>query len=1043
MLSILVPPAAGGFPPALALRQDSSGSSGSYHTAPGSPEPQGPRPVLDGADDDDGGNGVPGLGQPAKFAGLHARVSGRGAGPAGSGGSQLRLSISAQNSRQEPGSGFSKRPGPRPSPSPFQLRTLPSGEMEVIFTTGPLGGTPVQVPSDSDEADSEVQQLTGLSFHSLTTRPQGPYLDVHSPSARASSSPSPAPSDGSNQADRWATYLDLHQEAEPSVPGLPELPAPSGRTQFECVEVALEDQASLTKQRTVPKRQIELRRKPSPPELDAARANALPRRKLFLRTGSLDESLTRLQAASNLVQTALARKLQAEQTLCPGQPTPRGGAQRIQTPPGPWLSADCNTQKPADWPLAWPEARESEAPTRRSVRSPRRDSRDLRNRGTSQTGLPPREPAKEAPLPPVKPVGLRAPEGVVSIRVPRPWPSLRERAIRRDKPAPGTEPLGPVSSSIFLLSGEKSQEAPESRPRSELGQRQKSLSPKRTLEDRVTQETPSPSPQETPNPSPQETPSPSPQETWDPTVQASLIPSMQEAPKEAFLETPSTQSNRDLTVQGSQTSPTLETAVPDTWEPRDAPAPAGRSRVTIPRPRDVRKLVKNTYSLSFPAAPSTSLVLPEPPCAPGGPSEESEAPPGAPEPPVPVHYTSTFQKDFLPIVPHPYEVPEQPVTGGVGASDSDAFSHSEAPQGHQLPQPQPQPKSYAEGDSTPRRKAENCTAKPFARSEIRLPRALSLTRKLEGAPRVRAQPETSTEISPASLGYSPQAEVQRLLPEGEVQASSPGVILGPPIPKEPRERPEVETHHPPQWRGAGQASNSLTGSPHPNLRGSLNQGSPHPDGASSLQAQNPEPRAKPQPGFAGIQPSGNQITAKPAALSQPRAASAPPLAQVLDSPSQGQGRGLGSSGTTPSGKVLVDPESGRYYYVEAPKSPRLKLLFDPESGQYLEVLVPPSAAGAPVRFYPSMSLGHSLYPPYGSYPGLSLPPSPGPPPLGPPDLLAPGAKLPWAPEGGTVDGLYYLPPGTSPSSLPGLPLLLYSGPPNSGSSAPTKVHRFE
>ncbi|XP_007473764.1 proline-rich basic protein 1 [Monodelphis domestica] len=1027
MLSILVPPAAGGFPPALALRQDSSGSSGSYHTAPGSPEPQGPRPVLDGADDDDGGSGVPGRGQPAKFAGLYARVSGRGAGPAGSGGSQLRLSISAQNSRQEPGSGFSKRPGPRPSPSPFQLRTLPSGEMEVIFTTGPLGGTPVQAPSDSDEADSEVQQLTGLSFHSLT-RPQGPYLDVHSPSARASSSPSPAPSDSSNQADRWATYLDLHQEAEASAPGLPELPAPSGRTQFECVEVALEDQASLTKQRTVPKRQIELRRKPSPPELDAARANALPRHKLFMRTGSLDESLTRLQAASNLVQTALARKLQAEQTLRLEQQTPRGGAQPIQTLPGPRLSADCNTQKPADWPQAWPEAREREAPTRRTVRSPRRDSKDLKNRGTSQTGLPPREPAKEAPLPPVKPVGLRAPEGVVSIRVPRPWPSLRERAIRRDKPAPGTEPLGPVSSSIFLLSGEKSHEASESPPRNELGQRQKSLSPKRTSEDPVTQETPSPSPQETP--------SPSPQETWDPTVQASLIPSMPEAPNEALQETPSTQSNRDLTVKGSQTSPTLEPAVPDTWEPRDAPAPAGRSRVTVPRPRDVRKLVKNTYSLSFPAATSTSLGLPEPPGAPGGPSEESEAPPGAPEPPVPVHYTSTFQKDFLPIVPHPYEVPEQPGTGGAGASDWAPFSHSEAPRSHQ---PQPQPKGYSEGDLTPQRKAENCTAKPFARSEIRLPGALSLSRKLEGASRVRAQPETSTEISRASPGYSPQAQIQRLLPEGEVQANPPGVKLGLPIPKEPRDPPEVETQHPPQWGGTGQASNSLTGSPHPNLRGSLHLGSPHPDPASS---QNPEPRAKPQPGFAGIHPSGNQITAKPASLSQPRAASAPPLAQVLDSPSQGQGRGLRSSGSTPSGKVLVDPESGRYYYVEAPKSPRLKLLFDPESGQYLEVLVPPSPAGAPVRFYPSVSLGPSLYPPYGSYPGLSLPPSPGPLPLGPPDLLAPGAKLPWAPEGGTVDGLYYLPTGSSPSPLPGLPLLLYSGPPNSGSSTTTKGSPF-
>ncbi|XP_068960436.1 proline-rich basic protein 1 [Petaurus breviceps papuanus] len=1018
MLSILVPPASGGFPSALTLRQDSSGSSGSYHTAPGSPEPQGPRPVLDGADDD-GGSGVPGRGQPAKFAGQNARVPGQGAGPARSGGSQLRLSISAQNSRQEPGSGFPKRPGQRPSP--FQLRTLPSGEMEVIFTTGPLGGTPVQSPSDSDEADSEVQQLTALSLQNVS-RPQGPYLDVHSPSAQASSSPSPAVSDSSNQADRWATYLDLRQEAESSASRLPELPSTSGRTQFECVEVALDDQASPTKQRTVPKRQIELRLKPSPPELDSAGTNGVPRRKLYLRTGSLDESLTRLQAASNLVQTALARKLQTEQTLRPEQSSPGGGAQPIQTPPSPRLRSDCDTQKPTDWPLAWPEARESEAPTRHTVRSPRRDSKELKSRGTSQAGLPPREPTKEAPIPPVKPAGLRGPDGVVSIRVQRPWPSLRERAIRRDKPAPGTEPLGPVSSSIFLLSG-KSQEASESRSRKEWGQQLKSLSP-RTPEDRVTQKTPSRSPQE----------------TWDPPVQASLIPSMREVPDEALQEATSTQSTQDLTVQRPQISPTQETAVPDTWEPRDAPAPSGRSRVTIPRPRDVRKLVKNTYSLSFPAATSSSLGLPEPPCAPRGPSEESEAPPGAPEPPAPVHYTSTFQKNFLPVVTHPYEIPEPPATGGLGVSDSAPVSPNGAPQSHQPPQPQPQPKGYEEGDPTRRRKAENNTAKPFARSEIRLPGALSLSRK----PGVRTQPESSTELSRVSPGYSPQD--QRLLPEGEVQANFPGLTLGPPpIPKEPRERPEVESNCLPQWPGTGQTPSSLTGPPHPNLRGSLNLGSPHSDQASSLalQAQSPEPRAKPQPGLAGPHPSGNQITAKPASLSQPRAASAPPMAQVLDSPAQGRGRGFRNSGTTPSGKVLIDPESGRYYYVEAPKSPRLKLLFDPESGQYLEVLVPPSPAGAPLRLCPSLTLGHSLYPsPYGSYPGLSLPPSPGPLPLGPPDLLTPGTKLPWASEGGPVDGLYYLPTGSSPSPLPGLPLLLYSGPPNSGPSTTIKGSPF-
>ncbi|KAF7231609.1 streptococcal hemagglutinin [Nothobranchius furzeri] len=58
-----------------------------------------------------------------------------------------------------------------------------------------------------------------------------------------------------------------------------------------------------------------------------------------------------------------------------------------------------------------------------------------------------------------------------------------------------------------------------------------------------------------------------------------------------------------------------------------------------------------------------------------------------------------------------------------------------------------------------------------------------------------------------------------------------------------------------------------------------------------------------------------------------------------------------SYGQTPR-RVLMDPETGKYFYIEVPVQPLRKMLFDPETGQYVEVLIP----------HPAMS--HSgLYPP--------------------------------------------------------------------------------
>ncbi|XP_007517662.1 proline-rich basic protein 1 [Erinaceus europaeus] len=965
------PPGLPGRPPAAAAgRQDSSDSSGSYHTAPGSPE-------------------TPDAGGRANWP----RVA-----PAPGAGVQPRLSVSAQNSRQQlrPGSDFPRSPGSDPRLPPPQLRTLPSGEMEVIFNAGALF-------SRSDAADSEVQQLTERPFCSLSTPGSG--------------SASPNPDGGS----RWATYLELR----------PRSPSPATPVQFECVEVALEERAQPAKSRTVPKRQIELRPRPRSP----AREAMAPNPRLLLRTGSLDESLGRLQAAASLVQTALARK------LSPAAPAP---------------------SKAAFGPTGRPEP---------ATREATRSAQGLQEQASSR---PPRLHYNSGPA-----------------RAPRPWPSLRERAIRRDKPPPGTEPLGPVSSSIFLQAEEKSHTPepkagpprenldrtvlrPQSpsfqltapwkvpnqavRPRSpspptqapkispwdratwkarsptfpevpsawktqdpaleETVSRRRSPSPptfpRRRNQGVAKARSPSPEPpsrreapllavrdaaqgSKSPSPlalaswkapdHPVEMWSPSPQDMWDPTgptreamnssALEELAPPMPVPPAPCAAElteapSPATRGLPGLAFRGSQqlagaAAPGLslcrtldEAECPEASGPGEAAS--GPSRLAIPRPRDVRKMLKTSYAPSFPGP-----GLPAPPAA--DPRGEESGPSGTPElqalgSPAPAHYTSVFLKDFLPVVSHPYEPPEP------SSSSSDTG-----------------PRDASHPNGLPRRRAENSTAKPFARTEIRLPGALARGRPPEGprGGRVRAP------------GGDRDAETPRLVPDGEGRTSPLGGARTSPQ-REPR---APEGSRPPLPSPPEAPPNSSPGT------------APRPKAAPTA----PEPAAV--------------ASQSPPAQPLPRAASAPPTDRAPEGPSQGTRR---PPGAAPPGKVLVDPESGRYYLVEAPRQPRLRLLFDPESGQYVEVLLPPSPQGPTRRVYTPLALGPGLYPPaYGPLPGLSLPPSPGPPAFS-------GQQLPWAREAGALDGLYYLPVSGNPSPAP--PLLLCAPSPSSGPAQPSKGALF-
>ncbi|CAH7103608.1 proline-rich basic protein 1 [Phodopus roborovskii] len=1008
MLTALAPPARPGLSrrlPAPAGRQDSSGSSGSYHTAPGSPEP-------------------PDVGLDTEGQGTWLWVApGRGAG------AQPVLSVSAQNSRQQhcSGSGFPRGPGSGPQPPRPQLRMLPSGEMEVIFGAGTLF-------SRSDAEGLEEQQLMAPAFSS-------PSLPRSA--SPVSASPQPQGPDGGS---RWATYLELP----------PRVPSPAVSGQYECVEVALEERTAPVRARTVPKRQIELRPRPRSPSQDSR----APRPRLLLRTGSLDESLSRLQAAAGIVQTALARKLGS------AVPAPSNVTFR---------------------PTGKPEPTTDPQETARGTR------------------VVPEEAKSRPPRPH---------DSSVPARAPRPWPSLRERAIRRDKPAPGTEPLGPVSSSIFLQSEEKIQQAleqeskmqflretpdrtiprarsPPSHPRSSRVipsrvVRPRSPSPPRQAPNGAVRGRRCPSPQNlsrphrtvwkmsspscpeassewenrnaaveevlssTRSPSPPplsqwtqgvtrvgnpypETPSlwkvphsrggdatgrsrdrslpvllprespdhpigtnsPSPRETRGPIVQDSSMILCQEAmnglTQELEVPTPSapgtpelteaqcllTRENADFAYRVRQPSPVIDTPEPpgshltNVLEDGVCPealasgeAASGRPRVTIPRPRDVRKMVKTTYAPSFPAG-TPGCGLPAPPadtCGEGGDASKAHELPVL-ESPAPAHYTSIFLKDFLPVVPHPYESPE--------------------------PSLHATPKDVSHSSGVLKRRAENSTAKPFARSEIRLPGALALSRRREKTTSVQGR---------STAGENPDAEAPRLIPDLETRTSPLGGA-------------RTST----QWSPLGSAGTQppVPGSPlacpNSNLGATPELETPLVDPVTAVQP--PLPREP-------------QVAAARTAASLPRAASAPPTDRLLPASSQGMRR---LPRAAPPGKVLVDPESGRYYFVEAPRQPRLRLLFDPESGQYVEVLLPPSPSLSrpPRQAYAPLALGPGLYPPaYGPIPGSSLsPPSPNLPPLG-------SLQLPWAPEAGPLEGMCYMPLSGTPSPAP--PMLFCAPPSSSG-----------
>ncbi|XP_075571756.1 proline-rich basic protein 1 [Pelecanus crispus] len=218
--------------------------------------------------------------------------------------------------------------------------------------------------------------------------------------------------------------------------------------------------------------------------------------------------------------------------------------------------------------------------------------------------------------------------------------------------------------------------------------------------------------------------------------------------------------------------------------------------------------------------------------------------------------------------------------------------------------------------------------------------------------------------------------------------------------------------------------------------------SPLASGEAPWSKASPEPLLpRPPEGLAAV----DHLVPLPPAQPQPRLEDAPHFLRKTDGASP-------SSKSTPTPtkpfaphlpahrRMLVDPESGKCYYMEPPRQPQLKTLYDPETGQYLEVLIPPVASHAGLYQAPFNPLVMApgvyapSYMPYNGFPGLPAPPPPTAPSPVHPDLPAAenpgfsgtfsptpkgeGPPAAGGPDSGYLESLYYIPTGMRASPGP-------------------------
>uniref|UniRef100_A0A8C1KCM9 Si:ch73-43g23.1 n=1 Tax=Cyprinus carpio TaxID=7962 RepID=A0A8C1KCM9_CYPCA len=111
-----------------------------------------------------------------------------------------------------------------------------------------------------------------------------------------------------------------------------------------------------------------------------------------------------------------------------------------------------------------------------------------------------------------------------------------------------------------------------------------------------------------------------------------------------------------------------------------------------------------------------------------------------------------------------------------------------------------------------------------------------------------------------------------------------------------------------------------------------------------------------------------------------------------------------------SRRVLLDPETGKYFYIDVPMQPLRKMLFDPELGQYVEVLIPQQAMSHSGLYPPAAPPYSSLHSPEFYAPQYLPYTVPSYPAISGHSLL----------DQSYLESMYYIPTGmnASPNSTP-------------------------
>ncbi|XP_052011039.1 uncharacterized protein LOC127663479 [Xyrauchen texanus] len=221
--------------------------------------------------------------------------------------------------------------------------------------------------SEFDEADNEVKWLTDLAFRSLSN-PHVDYLDVNNSSHRSSTNVLQPSTMNSPGAVAWMAYADLSgstfHENDDFIHSSSFLPCDAADTKkrfemesFECVDVALESkEVSSRGKRTVPKRQIQLLRRNTDESKtkenaknvldscskDILRQHSTPasvqevmsredpnsskifRKRTLQKSVSLDDASSKTQMASSIIKSVVSKKMQDAQkeTSCSKDPSP-------------------------------------------------------------------------------------------------------------------------------------------------------------------------------------------------------------------------------------------------------------------------------------------------------------------------------------------------------------------------------------------------------------------------------------------------------------------------------------------------------------------------------------------------------------------------------------------------------------------------------------------------------------------------------------------------------------------------------------------------